>query len=239
MPYPCPLLLPLLLMVSGGVLLPRGVMGMEVGVGPPGRYGTPGLSGLTVLIPPGQDSCVYFPVQPGDQWIFYYQVIRGTQSGVDFYILNPAHHFLVLDKRQASGKHRIQMERVGDHTMCFDNFFSFTEEKVVSFHLLLRYRIQESAANRPDNRTAGRSLTSMENSLALLRERLLRCGLYQRVLRYGMVLDHEEQSLNAWRVQFWSAFILLLVPCVSALQVYAVKAQFRGPTIYTGFRVRN
>lgn len=74
MPYPCPLLLPLLLMVSGGVLLPRGVMGMEVGVGPPGRYGTPGLSGLTVLIPPGQDSCVYFPVQPGDQWIFYYQV---------------------------------------------------------------------------------------------------------------------------------------------------------------------
>lgn len=78
-----------------------------------------------------------------------------------------------------------------------------------------------------------------QNSLALLRERLLRCGLYQRVLRYGMVLDHEEQSLNAWRVQFWSAFILLLVPCVSALQVYAVKAQFRGPTIYTGFRVRN
>lgn len=187
-------------------------------------------SDFTFTLPPGRKECFYQTMKKDASLEIEYQVLDGAGLDVDFTISSPSGHVLYSDYRKSDGVHTMDTED-GDYMFCFDNTFSAVSEKLIFFELILDNMDTDEDPDDWKEYVHGTDVLDMKledimDAINNVKARLGKSVQIQTVLRAFEARDRNLQESNFDRVNFWSVVNLVVMLCVSGLQVYLVRSLF-------------
>ncbi|XP_070688939.1 transmembrane emp24 domain-containing protein 5 [Pempheris klunzingeri] len=187
-------------------------------------------SDFTFTLPAGRRECFYQTMKRDASLEIEYQVLDGAGLDVDFLISSPSGQVLFSDYRKSDGVHTVETED-GDYMFCFDNTFSAVSEKLIFFELILDNMNIDEDPDDWKEYVHGTDMLDMKledimDTINNVKARLGKSVQIQTVLRAFEARDRNIQESNFDRVNFWSVINLIVMLCVSAVQVYLVRSLF-------------
>ncbi|XP_059197405.1 transmembrane emp24 domain-containing protein 5 isoform X2 [Centropristis striata] len=187
-------------------------------------------SDFTFTLPAGRKECFYQSMKKDASLEIEYQVLDGAGLDVDFYISSPSGQVLFSDYHKSDGVHTVETED-GDYMFCFDNTFSSVSEKLIFFELILDNMETDEDPDDWKEYVHGTDMLDMKledimDTINNVKSRLGKSVQIQTVLRAFEARDRNLQESNFDRVNLWSVVNLIVMMCVSALQVYLVRSLF-------------
>lgn len=209
---------------------------------------------MTVTIDAGKRECFYHFVDSGEiidieyqvktvhlrsdnipNQFSVFQVIDGGHGDLDinFDLSDPNKRILYADFKKPDNLHRHEVKLPGDYAFCFDNTISHLNKKTVFFELIIE---REGEENRKDENDLYEGLRpeevydlqvqDIQDSIHTVRAHLTKARQVQEVLRSHEARDRNLVEENYYKVNVWSAFQVLAMMLVGAVQVIMLRSLF-------------
>ncbi|GAB1602201.1 transmembrane emp24 domain-containing protein 1-like [Argonauta hians] len=189
------------------------------------------------VIGAGKEECFYQDIINKSGIYLTYEVLRGGDKNIDFYIKNSAGIIIHKEMWQSRGTFTQGDPTDGVHEMCFDNTYSHFSEKLVNFFF-----------SAYDSRSINEYFTNVENMdvavnnisdyLDNVRENIHKSLVHVILSRSSVMSDFYNLKDNSSHVLYWSLLQCLVIISTSCLQIYFVRRLFRVSNVTSSMKPR-
>lgn len=191
---------------------------------------------MTITIDAGKRECFFHLVEAGEIIDIEYQVIDGGHGDLDinFELSDPNKRILYADFKKSDNLHRHQVHQMpGDYSFCFDNTISKLNRKTVFFELIIEREGEEGKRDQDDLYEGLRpeevyelKVQDIQDSIHTVKAHLTKARQVQEILRSHEARDRNVIEEMFFKVNAWSAFQVIAMMFVGAIQVIMLRSLF-------------
>lgn len=179
---------------------------------------------FTIRVPPRKQQCFYEMVKVGSVVDVEYQVIQGGDLDIHFIYTEEDDLDVIVEPRSKQGKYIFTVTKTGEHSICLDNRFSRLAGKLVFLSLTV-----EDPDVKPLNRTEQNPVVrGMGLKLDAIQRRLEKVIFEQEFFRAREARHRHTGNSNNSRVQWWSAWEVVVILSAGMTQVLVIRRFFRS-----------
>ncbi|XP_012937856.1 transmembrane emp24 domain-containing protein 5 [Aplysia californica] len=183
-----------------------------------------------VDIPGSTEDCFFQAVSEGAQMHVSFEVLKGGDKNVDFYVRDQNWQVMEVQNYKQSGTYNLENARAGTYAICIDNVFSRFGTKLVYIYIVtfvmqewVQFQMELSSLHlMAANFTT--SLNDVQSSVEYMKQS-------QAAARFHVIRDWYLVQGNNYYVFMWSLIQCALILIAGAVQVFTVRRLFRTTNV--------
>ncbi|XP_059142087.1 transmembrane emp24 domain-containing protein 3-like [Physella acuta] len=183
-----------------------------------------------VYIPGNTEDCFFQPVAQGAKFHVNYEVLKGGDNKVDFYIRDHEWRVIEVQNFQTSGSISLDNVVAGTYAVCVDNAFSRFGSKLVYIYIVT-FVMHEWVAFQQELGEVQLLAANFSNSLTSVQESVSSMLNSQAKARFNVIKDWYQLTGNERYVMNWSIAQCVLIVAASVTQVYSVRRLFKTSNV--------
>lgn len=187
---------------------------------------------LSVMVEPGRRECFHQIINPNVPVEVDYQVIKGGEMDISFWVNSPSNRIIITELRKNVGQHNFVTEESGEYRFCFDNSFSRFATKQVFFYVgtndpnAPQFDDKQAQLARDELGELDVKYENFKNLFLVVQKNIEKAQHMQTVFRAYEIIDRNTMENNYDRINFWSLVNIFILVGVSLLQVYLIRSLF-------------
>ncbi|KAH3780095.1 transmembrane emp24 domain-containing protein 5-like isoform X3 [Dreissena polymorpha] len=175
----------------------------------------------------GREECFYQPIVKGGKLHVSFEVLKGGDQLLDYYIRKPS---LITPVQEARTRPRwiaeVDIEEEGAYAICLDNTASRMASKLVYVYLVT-YVEEEWSKYRQEIEDLQLTVTNFSETIKNVQQSITDSLVHQASSRMNVIRDWYLITGNNTYVQRMSIAMCLVIVISSCVQVYFVRRLFR------------
>ncbi|CAL1531034.1 unnamed protein product [Lymnaea stagnalis] len=183
-----------------------------------------------VYIPGQTEDCFFQPVAQGANFHVNFEVLKGGENKVDFYIRDQQWNVMEYQNFQTSGSFSKDNVDAGTYAICIDNAFSRFGNKLVYIYIVT-FVMHEWVAFQQELGEVQLLAVNFSTSLTSVQESVESMINSQTKARFNVVKDWYLSNENNRYIKVWSIAQCVLIVVAAVTQVYSVRRLFRTTNV--------
>lgn len=197
-----------------------------------------GLPGVTyefkIEVLSGKEQCFFQRIAEGASLHVSFEVLRGGDRLIDFFVDGPNNINIDAQYSQAAGSMEKKTEVGGIHSICLDNTAalsrSFYGSKLVYLYMVT-YVMEDWEKYLQEIEGISSAVSNFTHTISSVHISIEEVKQYQAHSRMNVIKDWYLITGNNTYIMYWSILQICIIVCTSGFQVYSVRRLFRVRTM--------